>query len=306
MTFRLKPGRPLSSELRRIMLRQIDAASAELTSVGDPESDEAIHDARRRVKKVRAVIRLIQPGLGKPYRIVDKDLHDVSRLLAPVADGQGIISTLDELARRYHTRLPRRVVTSIRAGLVELVAQTDRQASSDHVLSTSAATLRGERRRVKHWQLPGDGFDVLAPGLEESFRRARKAMNAARTRPTVHRHHEWRQLVKNHWFHLRLLASRCGHQLIADQRRVEALDGVLGEYHNLALLRDVLVHHGYVSRAETARCLRVVSAYQRVLRQQALPLGEDIYREKPRDFVQRIRSLWNGSSSNHRPRRSVP
>ena len=59
MTFRLKSRLALSSESVEIVLRQLEAASAELTSVGDPESDEAIHDARRRVKKVRAVIRLI-------------------------------------------------------------------------------------------------------------------------------------------------------------------------------------------------------------------------------------------------------
>src|SRR4051812_3081042 len=118
MSFCLKPDKPLSDEIRRIVLRQLDAGSAELTSVGDPKSDAAIHDARRRVKKIRAVIRLVQLGRNKVFRVIDKDLHDVSRLLAPVADGQGIIATLDEIAHRYRKRLPKPVVDSIRAGLV--------------------------------------------------------------------------------------------------------------------------------------------------------------------------------------------
>ena len=306
MAFSLSPDRRISSEIRRIMLHQLEAATSELTSVGDPESDEAVHDARRRVKKVRAVIRLIRPDLDKAFRAVDKDLHDVNRLLAPIADGQGIIVTLDTLAHRYPKHLPTRVAASIRARLIELGSQTDRQALKDRVLQTSAARLRDERRRVKHWQLRTDGFHTLAPGLEANFRQAREAMLAAQSRPTVNRYLKWRGLVKNHWFHVRLLESHCGHRLVADERRLEALDGVLGEYHNLALLREVLVDHGYVSRAETARCLRAISAYQRLLRQHAHPLGATIYRETPRSFVRRVRHLWKESPLNHRARHTAP
>ena len=123
------------------MLRQIEAATVGLKAIGDPESDEAVHDARRRVKKIRAVIRLVRPALGKTSRAVDKDLRDVSRLLAPVADGQGIIVTLDALERRYNRLLPRTLVASLRTRLIDRGSQTDRQADSDHVLQAAAGTL---------------------------------------------------------------------------------------------------------------------------------------------------------------------
>jgi hypothetical protein len=98
--------------------------------------------------------------------------------------------------------------------------------------------------------------------------------------------------VKNHWFHIRLLEGRCGDRLLADQRRLEALDGILGEYHNLVLLHHVLVSDRLVSPAAIVPCLRAVSRYQRVLRQQAQSLGARIYSEKPHGFVRRIKHLW--------------
>jgi predicted secreted Zn-dependent protease len=67
MAFRLKPGRSVASEIRRIVLRQIEAATVGLKAIGDPESDEAVHDARRRVKKIRAVIRLVRPAQATRY-----------------------------------------------------------------------------------------------------------------------------------------------------------------------------------------------------------------------------------------------
>ena len=116
MGFRLKSGQAISSEVRRIVLRQLDLATSELKSIGDPESDEAIHDARRRVKKIRAVIRLVRPVLDKTYRVgVDPDLRRVSKMLAPVADGQGV----DRNAECARAALPK-----------SLAAQGRRRASS--------------------------------------------------------------------------------------------------------------------------------------------------------------------------------
>ena len=63
-------------------------------------------------------------------------------------------------------------------------------------------------------------------------------MLAAWNRPTGDHYHTWRRHVKNHWFHIRLLEGRCGDRLLADQRRLEALDGILGERFEPALIGE--------------------------------------------------------------------
>ena len=122
--------------------------------------------------------------------------------------------------------------------------------------------------------------------------------------PTPDRHHAWRHHVKNHWFHVRLLEGRCDNRLIGYQRKLEALDGVLGEYHNLVMLREVLVADSRLSREEAARCLRVVRRYQRTLRRHAQVLGTRIYGEKPRRFVRRVERLWRAHSGRQSARRN--
>jgi len=292
--FRLKSGESVSNEVRRIVLRQLDLAASELVSVGDPESDEAVHDARRRVKKIRAIIRLIRPVLDKPFRS-DPDLRRVSKMLAPVADGKGVIDTLNELLHRYRKHLPRKTAAAIRSDLIAREKQIDRKAAQDGVLQEAKKTLRLERDRVKRWKLSEDGFRAIAPGLKESVRRARDGMVTAWLHPTAGNHHTWRRHVKNHWFHVRLLQGRCNGGLQPYQHQLEALDGVLGEYHNLVLLHEVLVSDSTLSRREVARCLRIVERYQRALRRNAQVLGMRIYDEKPRRFVRRVKRLWDAS-----------
>ena len=303
MAFRLKKGAPVATEVRRIVLRQLEVAISELHTVGDPQSDEAVHDARRRVKKIRAIIRLVRPVLDKAYRSVDDDLRTVARMLAPVADGRGIIETLDELARRYGKALPPRTIEAARKGVIRHGARADREATERGILEVAAGTLRSERKRIKHWHMSAQGFRAIGPGLEESYRRARRMMIVAWSKPKPSHFHTWRRYVKDHWFHVRLLEGRCGYHLVGYERRIEALDGVLGEYHNVILLRDVLVTDVGLPREETARCLRVVARYQRLLRRHAELLGVRIYTERPRRFVRRIRHLWqqqaDGPSAGH-------
>ena len=302
MSLRLRRDAPIASEVRRLVLQQLEAAISELRAVGDPTSDDAIHDARRRVKKIRAVIRLVHPALDKTSRAIDRDLKRVSRMLAPVADGQGIIETLDQIARRYRKLLPTRAVRSIQAGLRERSARIDREANARGIIRMAADTLRAERTRLRRWPIRGDGFGSIASGLEESYRRARKGMILAWSKPNAHHYHAWRRYVKDHWFHVRLVEEKCGNQLLPYQRRLEALDGVLGEDHNLVILREVLADDGYASRSETARCLRVVSRYQRLLRHHAETLGVRIYGEKPCRYVRRVKRLWIVPASANRTR----
>jgi len=295
--FRLKPDETVSNEIRRIVLKQFDLAATELKMVGDPESDEAVHDARRRVKKIRAIVRLVRPVLDKTSRALDPDLRRVSKLLAPVADGQGVIETLNELGRRYRQVLPQKTVEALRADLLAREQRIDARAKNEHVLQEAKRTLREHRAEVRRWQFSSDGFGAIAEGLKDSVRRARNAMVVAWLHPTAAHHHAWRRYVKNHWFHVRLLEERCGNHLMPLQRRLETLDGVLGEYHNLVLLREVLAGDSNLSERDVAQCLRVVTRYQRALRQHAQVLGLRVYSEKPRRFVRRVRTLWRAEAA---------
>jgi CHAD domain-containing protein len=290
--FRLKPDEPVATEVKRIIARQFERAVTELRSIGNPRSDAAVHRARRRVKKIRAALRLVRSALGGTFGPLDKRLRRSAQLLAPVADGQGVVEALDRLAEKYRDDFASAALASFRAGLLEREMRADRQAKVHRVLQTVSTILREERTQVNGWRLKRAGFQPIGEGLELTCRRARQAMAAATTHPTAENFHVWRRRVKDHWFQVRLIESRCGNRLVAYERRLEALDDCLGEYHNFALMRTILSAEMTVSRDETARRLRIIRRYQGELRRQARALGARIYNEKPRHFVRRVHALW--------------
>ena len=296
MAYRLKPSDTVEREIVRIGSRQLEKAIAEIRAAGTRRHDAAIHAARRHIKKVRALAGLVRDALGTHYQQTDRAMRAVARMLSPMTDGEAVIDTLSRLRSTYPGELPPQTFSAIRASLLRRKRRIAARVASHRVLQTAARQLRLERTHVRRWKLSAGGFRAIAPGLRRTYRAARKAMARAAAHPTADNYHAWRRRVKDHWFQLRLLERRCDGELLADQERLETLDGHLGEYHNCAILQRKVLTEMLDSRKETARFLRVLRRYQRELRRQAHVLGAQIYNEKPRTFIAAVRWHWRATA----------
>jgi hypothetical protein len=125
-------------------------------------------------------------------------------------------------------------------------------------------------------------------------------MAVARAHPTAEHYHAWRRRVKDHWFQVRLLEGRCGDRLLGDERRLETLDGHLGEYHDCALLETVLVAGTALPPDDASHMLRLLKRYQLGLRQKAQSQGAQIYSETPRQFVKHVERAWRLANDRQR------
>ena len=159
--------------------------------------------------------------------------------------------------------------------------------------------MRAERARVRLWRLDKSGFDAVAPGLERSVRRTRRAMALTLDHPSAEHYHLWRRRVKDLWLQIRLIQERCGGELATEEERLERLDGCLGEYHNCVLLASLLTAEPLAPRQATAQCLRLVRRYQEELRHELHPLAIEALEETPRRFVERARELWRLTKRRH-------
>ena len=295
MAYRLKPDRPLASEVRRIVDKQLACAIDNLHATGDPRSDAAVHKARRRIKKISAAISLVRKPLGDAYWPFNERMREAHRQLGSIADSESAVETVQRLRHRVTRRADDHLLASLQAALVERVRRVDRKAEADRVLPAVVNTLRAERPRVAVWRLNDHGIRAIAPGLRRSVRHAHKAMLRARTHATAAHFHAWRCRVKKLWYQMRLLNSCCGDKLAVDARRLDALDGCLGEHHNVILVENILVAEALLPREATARCLRLLRRHQHQLQRRAAMLGARAFGEKPDHMVTRVERLWRAA-----------
>lgn len=292
MPYSFKPHHALSRDMRAIVDRQLSLALLRLQSVGTPSSDDAVHEARRHLKKILALLRLLKPALGGEQTRALARIRTASRLLAPIADAEALVDTSHVLGPGRRPRLGHSTVSVMRAGLLEREAAMGRTAVLNNVLPKVVRILAAEQKRAAAWRPQSNGFQTLVPGLKRSMRRARRCMRHASMTLGADAFHVWRRRVKDLWLQVRLLQARCGTALNVTERQLEQLDGLLGQHHNLALLERVLLDEPLLSRRATAQSLRVVRARRAALGRRALVLGGRALVRKPRAFVRHIADHW--------------
>ena len=283
--FRLRRGEPLAQGVRRVARGRIDDALDHLQGVGGGEDQaEAVHAARKSLKRARAVLRLARDELGDDvYRRENAAYRDAGRRLAAARDADVMIDTLEAVTGAAGGEGHRNGDAGLRARLEGERERARAALEADESERREAvAALEDARARIDDWHLDDD-VAPLAAGLRRIYRRGRRRMRAAREEPTDERLHEWRKRAKDLWHGYELLDRAQPRAMRARARDAHRLAELLGEDHDLAVLRERVVDHD----------LRAVIDRRRgALRAEAFELGARVYRRKPRKLATRIARRW--------------
>jgi CHAD domain-containing protein len=295
MSYRLKRGESVPEGIRRIVQEEVDSAAELLSNSNGKKRDEAIHEARKSLKKIRGALRLVQQELGPVYRAENTRMGNLGRQLSQIRDAKAIIEVFDGLREKYKDSLQRDAFASIRQGLEKNKRETEQGANVDQVAQRSLSALRSAGKRAKNWPLKNDGFQAIAPGLEERYRRGRKAMKIVQNDPTPENYHEWRKRVKDHWYHVRLLESLWTDVMQAHEGSLKNLETWLGDDHNLVVLHSKLEGNPeqYGEQKNIQLFLTLADQHQKELRDNAMSLGQRVYEQKPGEFTRNLSKLWD-------------
>jgi CHAD domain-containing protein len=290
MGYHLERNEPVPQGLKRIAREQLASAADELGKRGRQRA-EGIHEARKSIKKVRAVLRLVRLELGNTYQKENARLRRVGRTLSEFRDATAIIQIVDALKEKYPEELPQ----AIRRKLVAHRAASERRRNVAGVVQKMATTLRGAEARVNSWPMETNGFAAIAPGLEATYRAGRKALARAQEQPQPENFHEWRKRVKDHWYHVRLIEDLWSDVMGGYEKSLKDLETWLGDDHNLVILRETMqdAPDRFGTPKDVEALFDLIAKYQKELRDNSVSLGQRIYEEKPRLFLQRMKHLWD-------------
>jgi CHAD domain-containing protein len=286
--YRLKSEEGVAEGLRRIASGRAEEAVERLAGADDESPATAIHGARKDLKKLRAVLRLLRRELGRDtFRAENRAYREAGRLLSRSRDAEVKLTTLRALRDRAGDELP--IQTAL---FWERVLEREREeiAGGGAKLDEATRLIEQGRDRIAGWELRADGWKLLKPGLTRIYRNGRQAMSRALAEPSVENVHRWRKRAKDHWYELRILREAWPSLLEATIAQAHELTELLGEHHDLALLGEDLRARGGLGEREPIEA--AIAKRQEELFEAAVALGRRLYAEKPKAFQRRLGRYW--------------
>ncbi len=293
MSYKLRRKRSVQKSIRRIGREQIDKAIGE---IDDPELDrqEAIHQVRKRCKKLRGLVRLVRPELGKAYQRENARFRDIARNLAGMRDEQSMVEALERLLAPLEDSeraLYDPVLDALRAKRDAVAASTRQDPES--LLAEARQALEKARRATGRWRLSADGFQAMH-GFDKTYERGRAAARSAFETDNASDFHEWRKRVKYHSHHLQLLRPLWPRVNKAWLGESKTLADILGNDHDLALLDTLLESEAdQLAELDTRQPLQtIIRKEQQQLRTKAWKIGQRLYAESPKALKKRWKRYW--------------
>ena len=275
--------------IRRIASYQLRQAIAEIDAPDDG-LHESIHDARKRVKKLRGLLRLVRPAL-EIYAEENAHLRDAARELSDLRDATALLETLDRLAARHSDRLDGRRIAPLRRQFEARREAASKARDLGDRMHIFRGALSRTLTRIGDWKLDADGWDAIGPGLAKTYGRGRDAMRLAHKTGTGPDFHEWRKRVKYHGYHARLLKRIWPRMLKPHAKAVSRLGDILGEQHDLVVFQPILPTADL--KPETLHLLEEVAAEERLaLEARALTLGPRVFTDAPGALSRRWGAWW--------------
>ena len=297
MPYRLEFGRSFRSEVRAILRGQLEAAANGLAASGsDPNA--AIHNARKKIKRSRGLLRFLLKDDKKRRRRENARLRGIAGALSGVRDAAALVETAAILTPTDDPEAS--ALLQLRHALIRrrdlLVAGNDTLTRRIAHASSDLSRAAGRSSRFK---LPKSKRKVRKLILRGWVTTTRAALDIRKTCEVLGPDtpfHDLRKRSQDRWMQVMLLASLwpTGFRALKDQ--MKSLIDTLGHEHDLAVLEDLLDELIPLGLEQThlKRVAPLISLTRLGLREDALKKADRLFDADPEREARTLARLLDG------------
>jgi CHAD domain-containing protein len=300
VSYRLSLDQPVPDAVRAVAYERANHALQALHETASDDPATAVHDVRKDAKKLRALLRLLQPALDpKLRRGENRAIASIARSLSGSRDAAVLAKQAGDLREHAVGQAPESTFSAVHEALAQAASGGDTELGQ--AIPGAVADLEALVDRIGAWPLDNLRARTLVAGLERTDARGRDELGRVRRAPAdAAQLHEWRKRVKDIWYQQRLLRDAWPRVLKAQAAELDTLGELLGDDHDLAVLREQLTAPGGVGAGlavDLEPVLAAIDARRTHLQRRALKIGTRVYAEKPSAFARRHRAYLRAARS---------
>ena len=272
MGFHLEKDEPVGSAFQRMLLEEAARMSEGLRAAND-NPQEAIHQVRKRCKRVRAIVRLLRPRAKAIYLRENAAFRKMARRFSSFRDADVQLKTFDELvpdpaSERFCV-------------LQDPIVMRHETKEPKPAIDLTVGELNEAEVRLKGANITdSEGSDLIESGLRSCYGRGQRAMLRACDKRDDAAFHEWRKRVKDLGYEMRILRELWPAVLGRLRKQLDKLGDLLGKHHDL-LRSAALKQIDDISGKTVRQFLELVESRKLELQTEAQTIGERVYAEKP-------------------------
>lgn len=280
--------KPAAGVFRAYARKVLKSAAEDLNSALNGGS---VHAARRSLKQLRSLLRLIRPAIGKAAaRTADARLKAAADRLAGARRAEALKTAVLRLG--LDAGLTERLQAAV---TVHCGADRTPQKLAD-AIAGAVAEIAALRVDAGRWHLPKSGHRLYVEGVRACYARARRALRASLASRDAGQLHEARKWVIHNLHHMEQLRRLWPELMTVWASELTVLREALGDFNDLAELRVIAEP---VLAGDEAAAAALGAALDRetgrLLARASCKAGL-LYAEKPSAFARRISKIWDSAA----------
>jgi CHAD domain-containing protein len=258
----------------------------------------SIHEARKNIKKIRSILRLVRHEIGEEiYHELNTFYRESGQQVAQLRDDTSIIELLEGSKKRIKSGdLQLAIQKSIR--LTKKKRETEFIEFHKNKTDIQLSKAFDEKAKVlSRLQISGNPEIFIMKSLNKIYINTTKRMKLAEAEGTNEAYHNWRKQVKYLMFQMMLLKNAWPNFFNAYIIELGNLQKLLGNLHDLDILNSLVVKGDLLPLNKNQKGILLKYIYPRraSLKKQVHTIGNLLFTESSPAFSKRLLGIWMNS-----------
>lgn len=295
MSIQLNFKEDFSEGLKKLMIEECQTAITNIKNADSGEKKhEAVHEARKAFKKIRACLRLVRDEIDY-YSEENRYFRDLGREISEIRDATAHIEALKLLKKQYESELYKNSFAKLREQLLSRRAEMSKVIfEKENRLGVIYESVGKKIKKIPDWPLDIESFEDIRPSIKRTYSRGLNGLEESSESGKIEDFHEWRKRVKYLRYQIDIL-NRLWPQLFEtyedELHDLTDLTGFLHDMHNLHRIASEL-DNPFKDDEERILFNALTDKQQSYLKNHALMKGRKFYTDTPSSFCDKLEVYW--------------